>query len=53
MAIAHLAVIDGNSLVYVDARDEYLTADQARRQAIKLLELAQQAEHPKEYTEWP
>lgn len=53
MAIAHLAVIDGSSLVYVDARDEYLSPDVARRTAIKLLELALEAEHPKEHTEWP
>ena len=53
MAIAHLAVIDGKSLVYVDARDEYQTPDQARRTATRLLELAQQAERPVDESEWP
>ncbi|MBX0299400.1 hypothetical protein K2F54_05340 [Cryobacterium sp. 1639] len=51
--ILHLVDTKTGPLVYVDAKDDYLTPDEARRLAIKLLELAQQAERPTVASEWP
>lgn len=51
--ILHLVEADNGPSVYVNALEDYLSPDQARRLAVKLLELAQQAEHPTTAPEWP
>ncbi|MDJ0323388.1 hypothetical protein QMG61_06380 [Cryobacterium sp. PH31-AA6] len=52
MAIHHVAVIGGRGVVYIDAREEHLTPDEARRLATRLIELAHQAERPAD-PDWP
>ena len=52
MAINHLAEQNGEQYVYVLA-DEYLRPAEARRLAIKLIELAHKIEHPVDESEWP
>ena len=51
--ILHLVEANNGPFVYVDAHEEYLTPDEARRAATKLLELAHRAEHPIDDAEWP
>ena len=53
MAITHLVDANDGRFVYVEARDDYLTADEARVLARKLLELAHQIDHPMLASEWP
>jgi hypothetical protein len=52
MAIHHVAVIDGRGVVYLDAREEHLSPDEARVLARKLIEAAHQIEQPAE-PDWP
>ena len=51
--ILHLVDAGSGTVVYVDAREDHLSPDEARRLAVKLLELAQQAERPTTASEWP
>ena len=52
MAINHIAERDGEQLVYLLA-DEYLLPDEARKIAIRLIELAHKIEHPVDESDWP
>ena len=52
MAINHIAERDGEQYVYLLA-DEYLLPDEARKIAIKLIELAHKIEHPVDESDWP
>ena len=49
----HLVDAGSGIVVYVDAREEYLRPDEARRLAVKLIELAHRAERPTTASEWP
>ena len=51
MAINHIAEQNGAQYVFLLA-DEYLLPDEARRLAIKLIELAHRIEHPADEPEW-
>ena len=52
MAINHIAERDGEQHVYLLA-DEYLLPDEARKIAIRLIELAHKIEHPVDESDWP
>lgn len=51
--ILHLVDAGSGTVVYVDAREEHMSPDDARVLARKLLELAHKAEHPTTASEWP
>lgn len=51
--ILHLVDAGNGPAVYVDAREDHLSADEARRLATKLLELAHEIDHPSTASEWP
>jgi hypothetical protein len=53
VAIHHIAVIGGRGVVYLDAREEHLSPDEARALAVKLIEAAQQIEKPTSVSDWP
>ncbi|MDH6237045.1 hypothetical protein [Cryobacterium sp. CG_9.6] len=53
MAIHHILLIGGRGVVYLDAREEHLTPDEARVLARKLIEAAGEIEHPAVVSEWP
>ena len=52
MAITHAAERNGEQYVYLLA-DEYLLPDEARKIALRLIELAHRIEHPVDVSEWP
>ena len=51
--ILHIVEGCNGQSVYVDAREDHLSASQTRTLAIKLLELAHEIEHPTTASEWP
>ncbi|WP_166791576.1 hypothetical protein [Cryobacterium sp. Hh38] len=51
--ILHLVEDHNGPSIYVDAHADYLSASQARRLAIKLIELAHRIAHPITASEWP